>query len=64
LIELGDTACGEDLMSMQKKKSLVAGPKATKPKKKGGLGIIDLRCQNDALLLKHLDKFYNRKNIP
>jgi hypothetical protein len=29
-----------------------------KPKDKGGLGIINLSLQNDALLLKHLDKFY------
>jgi hypothetical protein len=47
-----------------KGKSMVAWPKATKPKNKGGLGIIDLRSQNDALLLKHLDKFYNKKDIP
>jgi hypothetical protein len=46
-----------------KGKSLVAWPKVTKPKDKGGLGVIDLRSQNDALLLKHLDKFYNRKDI-
>jgi len=28
------------------------------------LGIINLRSQNKTLLLKHLDKFYNRKDIP
>jgi hypothetical protein len=28
------------------------------PKKKGGLGVINLTIQNDALLLKQLDKFY------
>ena len=47
-----------------KGKSLAAWPKVTKPKNKGGLGVIDLRTQNEALLLKHLDKFYNRKDIP
>ena len=47
-----------------KNKSLVAWPKATKPKNKGGLGIVDLRTQNDALLLKYLDKFYNKRDIP
>jgi hypothetical protein len=47
-----------------KGKSLVVWPKTTKPKNKGGLGIINLRSQNDALLLKHLDKFYNKKDIP
>jgi hypothetical protein len=35
-----------------------------KPKRKGGLGIINLRSQNKAVLLKHLDKFYNKKDIP
>jgi hypothetical protein len=34
------------------------------PKRKGGLGIINLRSQNNALLLKHLDKFYNRSDVP
>jgi hypothetical protein len=47
-----------------KGKSLVAWPEVTKPKDKGGLGVIDLISQNDALLLKHLDKFYNKKDIP
>ena len=37
--------------------------KCCKPKKKGGLGIINIRSQNSALLLKHLDKFYNKKEI-
>ena len=45
-------------------KPLVAWKKCSKPKRKGGLGIINLRSQNSALLLKHLDKFYNRKEIP
>jgi hypothetical protein len=35
-----------------------------KPKKKGGLGVINLRLQNDALLLKQLHKFYSKKDIP
>jgi hypothetical protein len=34
-----------------------------KPKDKGGLGVIDLTLQNEALLLKQLDKFYNKKNV-
>ena len=33
-----------------------------KPKDKGGLGIINLSLQNDALLLKQLDKFYRKEN--
>jgi hypothetical protein len=43
-----------------KSKPLVAWKKCTKPKNKGSLGIINLRSQSTALLLKHLDKFYNK----
>jgi hypothetical protein len=50
--------------SNAKMKPLVAWKKCSKPKRKGGLGIINLRSQNTALLLKHLDKFYNKKEIP
>jgi hypothetical protein len=35
-----------------------------KPKHKGGLGVINLRLQNDALLLEQLHKFYNQLDIP
>lgn len=35
-----------------------------KPKVKGGLGVINLNVQNDALLLKHLHKFYNIVDVP
>ena len=34
------------------------------PKKQGGLGVLNLRTQNKALLLKHLHKFFNRLDIP
>jgi len=30
------------------------------PKKEGGLGVLNMKTQNDALLLKHLHKFFNR----
>lgn len=43
---------------------LVAWKKACRPKDQGGLGIINLRAQNNALLLKFLDKFYNNHNLP
>lgn len=33
------------------------------PKEKGGLGVINLSVHNDALLLKHLDKFFRKDNI-
>jgi hypothetical protein len=43
---------------------LVSWRKACLAKDQGGLGIIDLRTQNTALLLKFLDKFYNHANLP
>lgn len=45
-----------------KGKPLVAWKKVSRPKAKGGLGVINLRSQNSALL-KYLDKFYN-KDLP
>jgi hypothetical protein len=47
-----------------KARPLVAWKKCTKPKKKGGLGIINLRSQNSYPRLKHLDKFFNRTDAP
>jgi len=44
--------------------NLASWDKVCKPKNKGGLGVINLKLQNDALLLKHLDKFYNKKELP
>jgi hypothetical protein len=35
-----------------------------KPKKKGGLGILNLKLQNEALLLKYPHKFYNKLDTP
>jgi hypothetical protein len=43
---------------------LVAWRKATRLKEQGGLGIIDLRAHNTTLLLKFLNKFYNRVQVP
>ena len=34
------------------------------PKKEGGLGVLNLRTQNEALLLKNLHKFFNKANFP
>ena len=34
------------------------------PKKSGGLGVLNLRVQNDAMLLKLLQKFYNKFDAP
>jgi hypothetical protein len=42
-----------------KKPPLAAWKLVCKPKKKGGLGVIKLQLQNDALLMKNLDKFFS-----
>ena len=34
------------------------------PKGNGGLGVIDLKVQNQALLMKFLHKFLNKEDIP
>jgi hypothetical protein len=44
--------------------SLAAWEMVCRPKYKGGFGIINLKIQNTALLLKHLHKFYNNEDIP
>jgi hypothetical protein len=36
----------------------------TIPKEKGGIGVRDLYLQNEALLIKQLEKFYNKKDVP
>ena len=43
---------------------LAAWLMVTLPKTKGGLGVLNLRKQNDGLLLKQLHKFYNKESIP
>ena len=44
--------------------SLAAWGMVCKPKNKGGLGVIDLKIQNQGLLLKQLHKFYNKLDVP
>jgi hypothetical protein len=46
------------------KQSLSAWEMICKPKKSGGLGIVDFQKKNAALLIKFLDKFYNHQDIP
>lgn len=41
-----------------------AWPLVAKPKLDGGLGVLDLKAQNDALLLKQLHKFFIKADIP
>jgi hypothetical protein len=47
-----------------KKPPLVAWKMVTKPKSSGGIGVINLKLQNEVLVLKNLHKFYNRKDLP
>ncbi len=46
------------------RKSLASWDRVCTPKEKGGLGVINLRVQNTALLLKHMVKFYNGADLP
>ena len=47
-----------------KNNSLAAWELVCRPKRCGGLGVIDLKTQNAALLLKYLFKFYNHEDVP
>jgi hypothetical protein len=49
--------CGEEEILMQKKPPMAAWKLVTRPKTKGGLEVIKLRVQNDALLMKNLHNF-------
>ena len=44
--------------------SLAAWEMVCRPKKKGGLGILNLQIQNKALLLKYLHKFIHKQDVP
>jgi hypothetical protein len=46
------------------RQSLAAWDLVCRPKDNGGLGIINLKLQNQGLLIKHLHKFYNKADIP
>ena len=46
------------------RQSLAAWDLVCLPKNKGGLGVLNLRVQNEALLMKFLHKFYNHHDIP
>jgi hypothetical protein len=53
---------GSDLNA--RKPPLAAWKSVTRPKRKGGLGVIRLRVHNDALLMKHLHKFFSKDGLP
>jgi hypothetical protein len=46
------------------KQSLAAWEMLIKPKDKGGVGLVNFKNKNQALLMKYLDKFYNKADIP
>ena len=48
----------------KKGKCLVKWEKVCLPKSAGGLGVLNLREQNKALLMKNLFKFFNKHDIP
>jgi hypothetical protein len=47
-----------------RKPPLAAWKMVTKPKLKSGLGVINLRVQNKALLMKNLHKLFNKQELP
>ena len=47
-----------------KSNSLAAWDMVCRPKKNGGLGVLNLKVQNDVMLLKMLHKFYNQIDTP
>ena len=47
-----------------KKPPLAAWKMVQKPKLKGGLGVLNIRIQNEALLLKNYHKFFNKADVP
>jgi hypothetical protein len=62
LTELGGTTCGETQIAMGKSSPWWSGGNVQS--QRGGLGVINLKAQNKALPIKHLDKFYNKAGIP
>jgi hypothetical protein len=44
--------------------NLAAWSMVQNPKNKGGIGVLNLRLHNDALLLKQLNKFYAKSDVP
>jgi len=53
---------GADINAKQKPKA--AWPSVCREKDEGGLGVLSIKTQNEALLIKHLHKFFNRDNTP
>jgi hypothetical protein len=51
-------------INAKKKPPMAAWKLVTRPKTKGGLGVIKLRVQNDALLMKNLHNFFSNEDLP
>jgi hypothetical protein len=60
LINIDSIAYGEGGHECKETTPMVVWKLVIRPKLKGGHGVIKLRLQNDALLMKHLHKFYSR----
>jgi hypothetical protein len=58
------TASGEELIFLLKNPSKSAWELVCVTKPEGGLGVLDLKKQNEALMLKILDKFFNKRDTP
>jgi hypothetical protein len=41
-----------------------AWPMVCLPKDEGGLNVLNIQTQNEALLLERLDKFFNKRDMP
>jgi len=53
---------GADFNAKQKTKA--AWISVCKSKDQGGLGVLDIKTRNEALLMKHLHKFFNKSRHP
>lgn len=53
---------GADINAKQKPKA--AWPTICRSRDEGGLRVLNIKTQNEALLIKHLHKFLNKEDIP
>jgi hypothetical protein len=64
LINIEDIICGGEEISMQKNPPMAVWKLVTRPKTTGGLEVIKLRVQDDALLMRNLHKFFSNEGLP
>jgi hypothetical protein len=53
---------GADINAKQRPKT--AWLMVCRSKEEGGLGVLNIKTQNEALLLNHLHKFFNKEDVP